>query len=363
MKHSFWKRLLKRRRRKTDTALAGIRPLFALVLLAAPLGALHAVDLALPTPNRALIEGSGPEYFQFVDRDFEGVKSYPWEGGQYGLVRSPIRSGSALVPTRFHEGIDIRPQIRDEHGIPADRIFAIADGNVAYVNSTPQDSNYGNYIVIAHRWDGCSYYSLYAHLRSASVKAGDRVTKGQRIGQMGWTGSGIDMRRAHLHFEVNFLYSEHFEGWYTKYIPNDPNRHGLYNGMNMVGVDPARLLKDNLIDPTLTIPAFLAAEQPGYKLAFSAPNGVGLIRRYPWLAGEKPPATDPPGWEITFNEAGVPLSALALQHPPVEPMVRWVSPGPHLGYRTRGMLEGTDSAPKLTPRGLRTVELLRFESP
>lgn len=318
------------------------------------------MDLDLPTLNRALLEGDGPGYFQFVDRDFEGVKSYPWEGGQYGLVRSPIRSGSTLVNTRFHEGIDIRPIRRDEHGIPADKIFAIADGNVAYVNSSPQNSNYGNYIVLAHRWGGCTYYSLYAHLRLASVKAGDRVVKGQKIGQMGWTGSGIDVRRAHLHFELNLLLSERFEDWYAKYIPDEPNRHGLYNGMNMVGVDPARFLKANLTDPALTIPGFLAAEQPGYKLAIPAPQGIGMVRRYPWLAGETPIINDPPGWEITFNDAGVPLSARPLETPPAEPVATWAAPGPNLEHRTRGILDGTPSAPKLTQRGLRNVELLRF---
>src|SRR5437867_13282343 len=71
------------------------------------------VDLVLPTDNVALFRGGGPEFYQYIERDYHGVKSTPWEGGQYGFVCAPMETGAGLIYTRFHEGIDIAPLQRD----------------------------------------------------------------------------------------------------------------------------------------------------------------------------------------------------------------------------------------------------------
>src|SRR5258708_8000610 len=108
------------------------------------------VDLALPTDNHAIFRGGGPDFYQYVERDYHGVKSTPWEGGQYGFVRDPVETSAGVVYTRFHEGIDIRPLRRDARGEPLDEVHAIADGKVLHTNPVPRYSNYGNYIVIEH---------------------------------------------------------------------------------------------------------------------------------------------------------------------------------------------------------------------
>ncbi|MGZ5021195.1 MAG: M23 family metallopeptidase, partial [Chthoniobacterales bacterium] len=112
------------------------------------------LHLSLPTENDALFRGGGPEFYQYITRDFKGEKSTPWEGGQYGFVRNPVETGSGLVYTRFHEGIDIKPMHRDANGEPLDEVRAIADGTVVYVNTVAGYSNYGRYIVVEHRFDG-----------------------------------------------------------------------------------------------------------------------------------------------------------------------------------------------------------------
>src|SRR4030095_3723515 len=71
------------------------------------------LDLVLPTDNDALFSGGGPAFYQYIERDFKGVKSTPWEGGQYGFVRDPIETSAGIVYTRFHEDIDIRALHRD----------------------------------------------------------------------------------------------------------------------------------------------------------------------------------------------------------------------------------------------------------
>ena len=69
----------------------------------------QGLDLVLPTDNDALFSGDGAAFYQYVERDYKGVKSTPWEGGKYGFVRDPTDTAGGVVYTRFHEGIDIRP--------------------------------------------------------------------------------------------------------------------------------------------------------------------------------------------------------------------------------------------------------------
>ena len=155
------------------------RLLFPLVALAAPVYA--DLDLVMPTDNAALLQRQPEAFFQFVDRDFEGEKSTPWQGGQFGFVRDPRRIGRGIAYARFHEGLDVKPLRRDSRGDPFDEVRAIAAGQVVYVTAASNLSNYGRYIVVKHEFAGSGpLFSLYAHLREARVTAGQRVTAGPR---------------------------------------------------------------------------------------------------------------------------------------------------------------------------------------
>src|SRR5437667_6545575 len=220
------------------------------------------VDLVLPTENDALFHGGGPEFYQYIERDYQGVKSTPWQGGQYGFVRDPMETAAGMIYTRFHEGIDIRPLHRDGRGEPLDEVRAIAEGKVVYTNSVPGYSNYGKYIVIEHRWGGSPYFSLYGHLSKIDVRTGDAVHRGQQIAVMGYTGAGINRERAHLHLELNLMLNHNFQEWYSSFLhENDPNHHGIYNGINLVGLNIAQLYLKLRENPSLTIPQFLGEEE------------------------------------------------------------------------------------------------------
>src|SRR5260370_17705138 len=88
-------------------------------------------------------------------------------------------------------------------------------------------------MVIEHRWAASNYYSLYGHLSSITVQPGESVRRGHRIAVMGYTGVGLNQKRAHLHLELNLMLSHRFEPSYDTFFKNDPNHNGIYNGHNL----------------------------------------------------------------------------------------------------------------------------------
>ena len=95
---------------------------------------------------------------------------------------------------KFHSGIDIG-------GSYGTAIMAAGAGVVIYTAKPVQGQNtggsgYGNYCIIDH---GGGYTTLYGHMRNVYVKTGQKVKSGQKIGEMGSTGTSTG---AHLHFEV-----------------------------------------------------------------------------------------------------------------------------------------------------------------
>ena len=315
------------------------------------------LELVLPTDNDALFSGNGPAFYQSVDRDYDGVKSTPWEGGQYGFVRDPKSTGGGVVYTRFHEGIDIRSVHRDANGEPLDEVRAIADGEVVHVSLVPGSSNYGKYIVIEHRWDGSNYYSLYGHLSSIAVQPGEQVRRGQPIAVMGYTGTGINRERAHLHLELCLMFSRQFEAWYDTFFRNDPNRHGLYNGMNLAGIDVARLYLALRKNPALKLPEFLAAEETFYKVTVPKARHFDLPTLYPWMLGAGKRAGS--SWEVSFARSGVPLRIDPTDKRVTQPEVSYVrSSSAECSYLTRDMVSGRGTNAHLTNYGAQLIRLL-----
>ena len=318
------------------------------------------LELSLPTDNDALFRGDGPAFYQVIARDFEGVESRPWQGGQYGFVRNPIETPVGIVYKRFHEGIDIRPLHRDARGEPLDEVRTIADGKVVHTNSVAGFSNYGRFVVIEHHWDGCAYYSLYAHLHSIAVQPGQRVKRGGRIGVMGHTGAGIDRERAHVHVELNMMLSREFESWYDVHFKNDPNRHGLYNGLNLVGLDIARLFLALRKQPLLTIPDFLAQETTFYKVALPASKHFDLWKRYPWLL-RTPASRDAKSWEVSFAQSGVPLKIEPGSKVVTQPELTYFKKsGARYWNLTREMLTGRGEHASLSENGRNWMRLLIY---
>lgn len=90
----------------------------------------------------------------------------------------------------YHPGTDIAN--RKGPGV------AVADGGTVIVAGWPDSTGYGNRVVVDH---GNGYTSLYAHLANIYVSAGQAVSRGQLIGQMGSTGRSTG---THLHLEIRY---------------------------------------------------------------------------------------------------------------------------------------------------------------
>jgi len=239
------------------------------------------IDLRWPTPNPAWQNGEPIRAF------LQHAGSGNPLSGSYGSVRN---SG-----TRFHEGIDLFPVRRDAHGEPVDEVFAAMPGVVRYVNNDPKHSSYGRYVVLEHDAHSPAIYTLYAHLASvdaALLRASDeervRVSVGQVLGRMGRSSGGyvIPKARAHLHFEMGLRLTDDFEGWYNTRGFDDPNHHGIYNGMNLMGFDPLAFYEAHRAGEVCTMDDWFSQMEPAVTLHVRSASTPDFVRRYPSLVSE-----------------------------------------------------------------------------
>ncbi len=103
-------------------------------------------------------------------------------------VKSTFRytSGFGMRWGRMHSGTDFA----SKHGTP---IYATADGIVTHAEWL---SGYGRLVKIQHEF---GIETRYAHMSRIRVEKGQRVSRGERIGDMGNTGRSTG---THLHYEV-----------------------------------------------------------------------------------------------------------------------------------------------------------------
>ncbi len=332
------------------------------------------MQLVLPTGNDALFSNDGPAFYQYTDRRMQPGIAPAWQGGKYGFVRNFRVTRHGPVYTRFHEGIDIRSVERaSERQEPRDLVRSIDEGVVVYVNNTSGQSSYGRYVVVEHWWSGSPFYSLYAHLGRITASIGQNVERGQALGVMGYSGVGINRRRAHLHLEVNLMLSRSFQDWYDEYFDEDDrNHHGIYNGMNLAGMDVAELYLQARQDPSMSIRRFLAGQDPFFTVTAPAAGMPDMLWRYPWLSPDLegwspmfgPLADFGSAWEITFSRSGLPLRFEALEHEVTETEVRVLNPSPMpYQYVTNGLVRGSGNEASLSVSGRRHVSLLLRTTP
>ncbi len=107
--------------------------------------------------------------------------AHGWVTSDFGFRTNPFTG-----LTQMHEGIDISNQT-------GTAVVAPAHG---FVSDIGNDWIHGKFIILSH---GFGMTTRYSHLNKVWVKPGQRVKRGDKIGEIGTTGKATG---PHLHYEV-----------------------------------------------------------------------------------------------------------------------------------------------------------------
>jgi len=132
-----------------------------------------------------------------------------WSGVFHQLPNSKVTSRFAERRSYFFDGRKISEATHFGYDLASTAGAPIQASNSGLVIFSDDLGIYGNAVIIDH---GLDLFSLYAHLASMSVSAGDRVEKDDTLGFSGATGlAGGD----HLHFAILLggTYVEPLEWW------------------------------------------------------------------------------------------------------------------------------------------------------
>jgi lipoprotein NlpD len=151
-------------------------PVIAKPAPVAPPATTAAVKPASPPSAPVVASNTKPEAI-----DGDGLPQWVWP-----------TAGKLLHP--FNQGTN--PKGVAIGGTAGQPVIASAAGKVVYSGSGLR--GYGKLIIIKHN---STYLSVYAHNRELLVKEGERVSRGQKIAEMGST----DAERVSLHFEIRRL--------------------------------------------------------------------------------------------------------------------------------------------------------------
>ena len=308
----------------------------------------------LPTENDGLFHDQKSRFFQPT------ISRRP-VSGMFGFVRT---SGPepARIFEHFHKGIDIRALHRDGRGEPTDVVQASADGEVVRVNLDEKISDYGKQVIVRHPWGQWPVYTIYGHLASIGVEVGQKVKAGEPLGVMGWTGPGLSRDRAHLHFEIAFQINGKFAEWVEATKPGrlwEPNRHGEWNGLNLMGVNPVPLLEASHQGKPMSLQECLNTQPGGLVVEMPAPTG-----RAEWMlwAQAEENCMENDTWQVEMTPWALPLKIRGLPGRTEETKLISVPGRPNEGkYYCRGLVEADGKGGmRLSKFGRQTMEMMVF---
>jgi hypothetical protein len=153
------------------------------------------------------------------------------------------------------------------------------------------------------------------------------------------------------------MFSHEFEAWYNAFFRNDPNHNGISNGMNLLGLDIARLYLALHKNPALTIPEFLGREETFYKVTLPKSRHFELPKLYPWMLATG--RNEKSSWEVSFAQSGVPLRIESSDKHVTAPELSYVKKSAtNYSYLTRDIVSGHGTDARLTDYGRQMMRLL-----
>ena len=139
---------------------------------------------------------------QIASQKANGQYSFPVKRDDFLFITSPF--GMRQDPMdkskqQMHKGIDIRAR--------KDEVLATENGGKVVAVNHNTNTGGGKSVTVEYaRTDGSKVQTTYMHLSSISVKAGDEVKAGQKLGVSGNTGTRTTGE--HLHFGVKNISAE-----------------------------------------------------------------------------------------------------------------------------------------------------------
>lgn len=138
-----------------------------------------------------------------------------WRGEVFHAFRNTgVQSAFADYRTYVYQGKEVDRQVHLGFDLASFTTTPIVSANAGKVLFADELGIYGNTVIIDH---GLGVQSLYSHLSSFDVKAGDTVGKEQQVGRSGSTGMALG---DHLHFTmlVNGHMVNPIEWWDSHWI-------------------------------------------------------------------------------------------------------------------------------------------------
>ncbi|HYG27029.1 MAG TPA: M23 family metallopeptidase [Caulobacteraceae bacterium] len=262
-----------------------------------------------------------------------GLRKLPWE-----------------LSGRLHAGVDIAAP----SGYP---VQAFADGVVTYAG---YKGGYGQMVEVAHA-EGIR--TVYAHLGGLAVKPGAKVRVGDRLGQVGNSGSSTG---AHLHFEVRDrkkrpLNPSYFMGKEFETVRDLPLKQAarVPRGMRIAYVSYIPKPKRELMERRAAEAAAKAAEEAGFdpKLAAEAARAAikaGADQKAAVAAAMKAGVPASPSLTVRNGKAGLSEPQVVKLTPAEEDTQRIAE------WKPDAWKVSTDPAASWTPPGLADAPMSTF---
>ena len=114
--------------------------------------------------------------------------------------------------------------------------------------------------------------------------------------------------RAHLHFELGVAVTRDFQRWYDRRKFGSRNDHSMWNGMNLLGIDPIAFFAEWRAGRLATVQDFFAHQETAVRLRIATYRTPDFVTRYPSLITKPMPLGPVAGWEVRFNWTGLPFA-------------------------------------------------------
>jgi hypothetical protein len=118
----------------------------------------------------------------------------------------------------------------------------------------------------------------------------------------------IPVDRAHLHFEIGLVVTQGFQAWYDGRRFGSRNEHGIWNGQNLMGVNPIAFYDDWRAGRMTTAQDFFGRMETAVRVRIATYRTPDFVTRYPSLLTKPMPFGPVAGWEIRFNWTGLPFA-------------------------------------------------------